>query len=360
MRRKPTRLAGRRSPRVAMRARQLPPLRIGGRTIEPDSTQEILLKISEFYTANPVNIPVTVIRGREVGPTVALLAAIHGDELNGIEIVRRTILGLSHVPIRGALVCVPVVNRFGFLSHSRYLPDRRDLNRCFPGNPEGSSAARVAATVFREIVLQADYGVDFHTAALGRVNLPHVRAHLATAGVRKLARAFGAEFIFDYPGRARSLRAAATAAGRPFVAYEAGETFKFQRREVRKGLYGVYNVLAELGMLDIPRREPRFQVVVRAARWVRAERGGILDLNVRPGDLLYEGDLVGSITNPFGREVVSLRSPSTGVVIGTTTVPMVNPGDPVAHVARLDRALAVVERFATLGPRGRPRIDLVS
>jgi len=329
---------------------------VGGRTVEPGTTLEILLKISEFYTANPVNIPVTVIRGREDGPVVFLLAAIHGDELNGVEIVRQATFGLSHEKIRGALVCVPVVNRFGFLNHSRYLPDRRDLNRCFPGRPSGSAASRVASVVFREIVRPSDCGIDFHTAAAGRANLPHLRADMREAAVRKLARAFGAEFIVDSAGRRRSLRAAATESGVPCLTYEAGETSKFQRREIRKGLFGIYNVLARLGMIDIPPREPRFQVVVRRAEWVRAERGGILDLRARPGELLYRGDVVGVLTNPFGREVVTVRSPWTGVVLGTTTVPMVNPGDPVAHVARLDRTLAVVERFARCDAGARPRI----
>jgi predicted deacylase len=333
-------------------------IRVGGRTVEPGGTQQILLKVSEFYTSQPVNIPVTVIRGQEPGPTVFLAAAIHGDELNGIEIVRQVMLGLSHDKIRGSLICVPVVNRFGFLHHSRYLPDRRDLNRCFPGNPRGASSYRVAATIFREIVGQADYGIDFHTAAVGRSNLPHVRADMAQPSVRRLAKAFGAEFVFDFPGRKSTLRHAATAASVPTIAYEAGETFKFQRREVRKGIFGVYNALAELGMLDVPPRPPRFRVVVRRAFWIRAERGGILDLLVRPGELVYEGEPVGSITNPFGREVVALRADATGVVLGTTTIPMVNPGDAVAHVARLERTLATVERFARTGPSGRPRIAL--
>ena len=333
-------------------------LRVGGRTIERGSTQQILLKVSEFYTAQPVNIPVTVIRGREPGPTLFLAAAIHGDELNGVEIVRQVILGLSHEKIRGALICVPVVNRFGFLHHSRYLPDRRDLNRCFPGSATGSAAHRVAAAVFREIVQGADHGIDFHTAAIGRSNLPHVRADMSHPEVRRLATAFGAEFVLDDPGRGRTLRASATSAGVPCIAYEAGETFRFQRREVRKGIFGVYNVLSKLGMLDIPRREPRFRVIVKQAEWVRAERGGILDLATRPGDLLYEGDPVGSITNPFGREVVAIRSSLTGVVLGTTTIPMVNPGDAVAHVARLEKTLKVVERHARTTAAGRSRIEV--
>ncbi|HEX4825521.1 MAG TPA: succinylglutamate desuccinylase/aspartoacylase family protein [Candidatus Polarisedimenticolaceae bacterium] len=342
---------------TAARRKRLP-LVVGGRDVRPGTTVEFQLKISEYYTASPVNVPVTVIRGEEDGPVVFLTAAIHGDELNGIEIVRRTMLGIGHDRIRGALVCVPVVNRFGFLNRSRYLPDRRDLNRSFPGSDRGPLASRVAATIFGSIVEPASAGLDFHTAAIGRVNLPHLRVDMRDATARRFARWFGAEIIVDGPGRRKSLRAAATSSGRACVVYEAGETAKFQPRAIRKGLAGVYNVLAGLGMLDIPRRPPRFQIVVRRADWVRAERGGIVDLRVKPGDLVYRGDTVGVISNPFGREVVSVTSHTTGVVLGTSTLPMVNPGDAVVHVARLTRTLATVERHAHVGSSGRARIRI--
>lgn len=331
---------------------------MAGRNVEAGTTQELLLKVSELYTGQPINVPVTVVRGLLEGPTLFLTAAIHGDELNGVEIVRQASLRISHRRMRGTLVCVPVVNRFGFIHQSRYLPDRRDLNRSFPGSPRGSSAARLASVIFREIVLQSDFGIDFHTAAAGRVNLPHVRGDMAQTAVRRLARAFGAEFVMDQPGGRQSLRSAATSAGVPCVVYEAGESFKFQRREVQKGLFGVYSVMSELRMLDISRRKPRFQVIVKKSEWVRAERGGMLDLTVRPGDLVYKGDLLGRITNPFGKEVVSIESPTTGVVIGTTTIPVANPGDPVAHIARLKSTLKMVERHARVGPGGRARIDV--
>lgn len=331
---------------------------VAGRSVAPGTTVEILLKISEFYTSNPVNVPVTVVRGREPGPVVFLMAAIHGDELNGVEIVRQAMQAIGHDRLAGALVCVPVVNRFGFITRSRYLPDRRDLNRSFPGSRAGSAAARVAAAIFREVVRRSDRGVDFHTAAVGRTNLPHVRADLRDPAVKKLARWFGCELIVDEPGRRKSLRHAATAAGVPTVVYEAGETSKFERREIRKGLFGVYNVLSGLGMLDIPRREPQFQIVVRRVDWLRAGRGGILDLRVRSGDLIYRGDVVGVITNPFGREVTTLRTGATGIVLGTTTLPMVNPGDAVVHVGRLDRTLKLAESHARRDARGRARMTL--
>jgi len=331
---------------------------IGGRKIKPGETQEILLKISEFYTSNPVNIPLTVIRGHEPGPSVFLTAAIHGDELNGVEIVRSVIQELDHNKINGTLLCLPVVNRFGFLTHSRYLPDRRDLNRHFPGEPRGSSADRIAAIIFMQVVANADYGMDFHTAAVGRTNLPHLRADLSRREVRRLARAFGTEVIVDKPGSPQSLRAASVAAGVPAILYEGGETFRFQRRNIRKGIAGSYNVLAALGMLPIPPKEPKLQVIVKKTEWVRAERGGILDLIAQPGELVYEHEELAVIENPFGREVSTVVAPFTGLVLGTTTRPMVSPGDAICHLAKLDRTLATVEKHLYITASGRRRIPI--
>ncbi len=335
-------------------------LQIGGHAVGRGETQEILLKISEFYTSNPVNIPLTVIRGAEDGPTLFLTAAIHGDELNGVEIVRSVIQELDHTKIRGTLLCLPVVNRFGFNSHTRYLPDRRDLNRHFPGDPSGSSAERIAAILTHQVVGRATHGIDFHTAAIGHTNLPHLRADLSRKEVRALARSFGAELIVDAPGASRSLRAAAVASGVPTILYEGGETFRFQQREIRKGIVGVYNVLAGLGMLPIPPRRPRFRVIVKKTEWIRAEKGGILDLIARPGELVYEGEPLAVIENPFGREVSTLTALFTGLVIGTTTRPMVNPGDAICHLAKLDRTLPTIEGHLIVTASGRRRIPLDS
>jgi hypothetical protein len=328
-------------------------LRIGGRVIRRGTMEQIFLKVSEYYTATPVNVPVTVIRGRQPGPSVYLTAAIHGDELNGVEIVRRVMTGLTPEQLRGTLICVPVVNRVGFLTHTRYLPDRRDLNRSFPGNPAGHAAARTAHTLFTEIVRNARYGVDLHTASIRRTNLPHIRADMADRKVRRLARAFGTEVIIDYPGPPNTLRAAATRAGVPTIIFEAGETFRFQRNMVARGVAGVRNVLADLGMLDEAAKEARFQVIVKVSGWIRSVRGGIADVLVRPGEVVYTGSEIARITNPFGKEVSSVRSPLTGLVIGTTTVPMVNPGDAICHVAKLEKTLATVERYCVTDSGGR-------
>lgn len=328
-------------------------LRIGGRDIRRGTVEQIFLKVSEYYTATPVNVPVIVIRGSVRGPTVFLTAAIHGDELNGVEIVRQVMTGFTPQQLRGTLICVPVVNRVGFLTHTRYLPGRRDLNRYFPGDPLGNAAARYAHTLFTELVARARYGVDLHTASVGRTNLPHVRADMSCKGVRRTARAFGTEIIIDSPGPPRTLRAAATAAGVPTIIFEAGETFRFQRNMVARGVAGVRNVLAALGMTDGPVKEPRFRVIVKVSEWVRSLKGGIADIVVRPGEIIYAGEEIASITNPFGREVSSVRSPLTGLIIGITTMPMVNPGDAICHVAKLEKTLATVEKFCITDSRGK-------
>ncbi|HEV8335973.1 MAG TPA: succinylglutamate desuccinylase/aspartoacylase family protein [Candidatus Polarisedimenticolia bacterium] len=333
-------------------------LKIGGKPINPGETQEILLKISEFYTAQPVNIPVTVVRGAQEGPRVFLTAAIHGDELNGIEIVRRIMTELDPATLKGTVLCTPVLNRWGFLSHSRYLPGRRDLNRYFPGNPEGNLAARVAHKIFTEIVQKAEYGIDMHTAAVGRTNLAHIRGDMDHDQVRKIARAFGTEIIIDLPAAGGTLRSAATRAGIPTIILEAGETFLFQRSMVTKGVLGVKNVLRELGMIEWTPREPPFQVIVKVSEWVRAERGGILDIRVRPGDLVYEGNEIAVVTTPFGREVTTLRCPLTGLVIGITTIPLVQPGDAICNIAKLEKTLPTVEKYCAEDPSGRKHLPL--
>jgi predicted deacylase len=333
---------------------------ISGIKVKPGETREIYLKVSESYLSGGIQIPITVIRGREEGPAAFVFAAIHGDEINGSDIVRRLIFDVNHEKLRGTLIAVPVVNIPGFLVQSRYLPYHRDLNRFFPGKPKGNNAERIAARLFKEIVLKCDFGIDLHTASSGRLNLPHVRGDMRDAGVKKLARAFGSTVMVDQTGLRGSMRRAATDAGVPTILFEAGETGRFSAKVSQEGLAGVLNVLREMGMLpDAPKPgkkdRPAFQVIVKASDWVRAEKGGILDLAVGPGDLIYEGDRIGSVLNPFGKTVTQIRSPFTGIVIGVTTAPLMVPGTGIVHVARLKKTLSRVERALKKGKKSRPK-----
>ena len=318
---------------------------LSGIRVAAGETREIYLKVSESFLAMGIQTPVTVIRGRNAGPTAFVMAAIHGDEINGSDIVRRLIFDIDHEQLAGTLIAVPVVNIPGFLTQSRYLPYHRDLNRFFPGKKNGNNAERFAYRLFTEIVQKCQFGIDLHTAAAGRINLPHIRGDMGNPQVRKLARAFGATVLIDEAGVRGSLRRESTEFGVPTILFEAGETGRFSKKVSLIGLSGVLNVLSEMGMwIQHKEKKPPFQVIVKGSEWIRAEKGGILDLETKPGDLIYEGDLVGSILNPFGKTVTQIRASATGIVVGVTTAPLTIPGTGIAHIARLKKTLPFVER----------------
>ena len=319
---------------------------VSGIRVAAGETKEIYLKVSESFLSSGIQVPVTVIRGRKPGPTALVLAAIHGDEINGADIVRRLIFDVNHEELSGTLIAIPVVNIPGFLGQTRYLPYHRDLNRYFPGKRKGNNAERFAFRLFTEIIQKCDFGIDLHTAASGRMNLPHVRGDMTHPKVRKLARAFGATVLIDQPGVRGSLRREATEIGVPIILFEAGETGRFSQRVSLVGLRGVLNVLTEMGMLPEKANfmRPPFQVFVKASDWVIAEKGGILDLAIKPGDLIYQGDMIGAVLNPFGKTVTQIRAPVTGIVIGVTTAPLTIPGTGIVHVAKLKKTLSLVER----------------
>jgi hypothetical protein len=313
---------------------------IGGQRIRRGETAEIRLKVAELYNADPVTIPVTVIRGERPGPVLFVTAAVHGDELNGVAILRDLLNRLLAEPLaglRGSLVAVPVTNVLGFLTLQRGLPDGRDLNRGFPGRPAGSLTSRLAHTLFREVVLQSDFGLDLHTGSGDRANYPQVRGDLADPRIADLAHAFGAPLVLDGFGPERSLRRAAVAAGVPTICYEAGSPGFFERRAIEIGKRGVLNLLGHLGMIDREPQRPPLQVDVRDTRWVRARAGGILDLRVELGQPVRTRQMLAINTNPFGREQSQLRTPHPGLVLGLTRSPLVHPGDAVCHIARLER-----------------------
>ncbi|MBI3097024.1 MAG: succinylglutamate desuccinylase/aspartoacylase family protein [Planctomycetes bacterium] len=323
---------------------RLQPLPIAGVAVRPGTRREVFVKISETFTADPVRVSAIVIRGREPGPVLAVTAAVHGDELNGVEIVRRLAYASDLSHLRGTLILVPVLNPFAFNALSRYLPDGKDLNRYFPGIAGGSMAARIARAVFEGLIRPCRYLIDLHTAGAGRTNLPHVRVDRTNAEARRIARAFGSEIIYDFAGDPQSLRAAAGKAGIAAILFEAGETMKFQPRPVRRGVRGIENVLRRLRMLPGRVRRPRYQIVVKDAGWVRAERGGILHVMVRPGDLVRRGDPLSSDSRPYDRVVSLIRAPYDGLVVSTTTLPVVTPGAPIAHVIRLTKTFDTVAR----------------
>lgn len=309
-------------------------LSLGGASVPQGARTDLLLKVSESYTGDRTSIPVTVVNGERPGPVLFVTAAIHGDELNGIGIVRELLGRLEPAAISGAVICVPVVNVLGMQFHSRYMPDRRDLNRCFPGSPGGSTASRIAHTLMSEIVQKADAGIDLHTAANRRMNLPQVRTSLTDPRARALGLAFGAPFLIDASLRPGSLRDAAEKVGVPVLTYEGGQALRFEDEVIDVGVRGVLRVMAELGMSQDPPPDGAPQVIDSSeTHWIRADHGGILDLHVAPGDHVQEQQPLWTVTGPFGRERSQNLSPYEGYVIGMTTLPLVNPGDAVVHIA---------------------------
>jgi predicted deacylase len=294
-------------------------------------------------------MPVHVIHGRRDGPTVFVSAAVHGDEINGVEIIRRLLHSAALRRLAGTLLLVPIVNLFGFHNRSRYLPDRRDLNRSFPGNDSGSMASRLAHVFSTEIVAQADIGIDLHTAAVHRVNLPQVRADISDPVLKPLAQAFSAPVLLHSAPPEGSLRAAAAQLGASVMVYEAGEALRFDERSIRVGLRGVLHVLNQLGMLARPRgRVTRPSAELRSSSWLRAPQSGVLRAQVGLGDLVAGGDTLALVADASGASEMRLTAPYDGVIIGRTNLPLVFEGEAVFHLGRARQAALLEDHLDAL------------
>ena len=306
---------------------------VGGTTVKPGRTSRIELPFAKVATGSDETLPVAVINGRSSGPHVWLSAAIHGDELNGIEIVRRVMQELDAKSLRGAVIAVPIVNPLGFMIESRYLPDRRDLNRAFPGSSRGSTASRLAHLFMEQIVTQSSVGIDLHTASNHRVNIPQIRANIDDVATMKLARAFGAPFTIHAKARDGSLRQAALDLGATVMVYEAGQAHRFDSEAIETGTTGVLRTLRSMGMIDarLPRAKPTR--LIRHTRWVRARRGGLADIKVKLGQYVEEGDPLAAISDAFGSRPTHVKATERGWIIALTQKPLVNSGDAIAHIA---------------------------
>lgn len=338
--------------RKAQTAPKRKPVRIGGTTIRKGDARDIRLNISDTYIGGMVSVPVRVIRAPKVGPRVFAMSAVHGDEINGTGILRELMYNQMPKLRKGSLICLPVVNVFGFETRERYMPDRRDLNRCFPGARYGSHASRVADVVFREVVTQCDVGIDLHLAAVYRVNFPNVRADLGRKDIATLAQAFGIEMIVDGKGPEGSLRRAACDAGCPTIVLEAGQVGRIESCAVECGVRGIRNILRHLDMIDGEDGPAAEQLNIRKTRWVRAEVGGLLRFHVAPGDVVSGGQPIATNEGVFGAARTVLISPADAVVLSMTTHPAVKPGEPVCHLGLVaSRKLA---RFNKATQRMRP------
>jgi len=331
-----------------------PPLDISGKLIAPGTRQVVDLPLSMMSDHTPASLSLQVIHGRREGPTVFVSAAIHGDEIIGVEIVRRLIRAPALRRMAGTLLLIPIVNTFGFINHSRYLPDRRDLNRSFPGSAGGSLAARLAHLFTNEVLARSDVGIDLHSAAVNRINLPQIRVDTSNKRALALGRAFAPPVIVNSNLRDGSLREAASERNIPVMVFEAGEGLRFDETAIRIGVKGVLNVLRELGMITARKSSaaahkpaPQAAVATRTF-WVRAAEGGVVRTHCTIGQFVKKGALLGVVSDPFGERDTDILSPHTGLIIGRSNLPIVNEGDALVHIASVPRAAAARADLDTL------------
>jgi len=328
-------------------------LQINGESIAPNSSVTLELKLPALYTRTPMTMPVKIRRGKRSGPCLFVCAAVHGDELNGIEIIRRLMKRRALSRIRGTLIAVPMVNVYGVIDRSRYLPDRRDLNRSFPGSVRGSLASRLADLFMTEIVAHCTHGIDLHTGALHRGNLPQLRGNLDDEETLRLARLFGVPVLINADLRDGSLREAAAARGIPMLLYEAGEALRFDELCIRAGVQGILNVMRGLGMLPpvrSRRRNIREPFVARSSTWVRAPASGIFLGTVMLGAYVKKDEILGTIAESAGDAQSEVRATRGGIVIGRSSLPMVLEGEALYHIASFEDVREVadqVEEFQT-------------
>lgn len=324
------------------------PFVIGDQSIAPGTRETLSLRLPGQSPYTPMALPIHVIHGRQDGPVLFLSAAIHGDEINGIEIIRRVRHTKALNRMKGTLICAPIVNVYGFFNHTRYLPDRRDLNRSFPGSQTGSLASRLANLFAREVVDRSTHGIDLHTGSNHRINLPHIRADLDHEESARLARAFGAPVVVDASLRDGSLREYGMSGGLPMLLYEAGEGLRFDALSIRAGVRGVLNVMRALGMLPSRTAKPQSIIESRASQWARAPVAGLLRVEVPMGTRVLRGQVLGRIADAIGDNEFAVKSPVTGIIIGRTNNPVVNSGDALFHIASVEnaaRAERLVEQF---------------
>lgn len=309
-------------------------LSILGARVEPGTRQRLLLRVTESFVGALVETPVLVAAGSEPGSSLCVVAGIHGDEINGVEIVRQMMLALDETSLRGNVIAVPIANIAAFRRGSRYLPDRRDLNRFFPGRPFGSSASRIAHALFTQVIERCDALVDLHTGSFLRTNLHQLRADLDDEATAALALEYGAEIIVHHQGGSGTLRRAATDAGIPAVTVEAGQPSRFDRNEVEKALRGLDRILVARGMRAnaVPTPTDPSPVIYRRTSWIRSDQGGILVSRVGLGDRVVPGAILGTISDPLSGQIESIQAPHAGRVIGMAFDQLVMPGFAAYHI----------------------------
>ncbi len=312
---------------------------IGGVTIEPGEVKDVPLFIAKQYDFTEIHMPVKVFCGIKEGPNLFICAAVHGDEVNGVEIIKRLSQHKALQNIKGTLILVPIVNAFGFNALSRYMPDRRDLNRSFPGNIHGSLSSRLAHLFVTEILNKCTHGIDLHSGSHHRTNLPQIRACLDTKETLTMAHAFNVPVILDAQIIDGSLRKVAYEKKIPFIVYEAGESLRYDEIAIQNGLQGVLSVMSSLGMIEQTKRKKKkfHSIVAKGNFWIRSPHSGIVIIQKRLGTIVKPKELLGVISDPLGNNNIEIRAEKEGLIIGYNLLPLVNRGDAVFHIATFEK-----------------------
>jgi predicted deacylase len=315
--------------------------------IRPGTSKTLNLFIAKQYDQTDLHIPVRVLRGVDAGPTVFISASIHGDEIIGVEIIKRLLAHRALKSLKGTLFVIPIVNVFGFNNRSRYLPDGRDLNRSFPGSEKGSLASRMAYIFFNEVVKKCDFGIDMHSGARHRMNHPHIRTNILEEKTLELAKSFQCQIILHSNIRDGSLRQAAADNRIPLLLYEGGESLRFDEFSIKVGLRGILSVMNTCGMIKLKRVKKPFKppFVAKSSYWVRATHSGTIRTSKHLGEYVKEKDGLGIISDPFGDKPIKVRATQGGVIIGMNNLPLVNQGDALFNIATTDEPREIETSF---------------
>lgn len=321
------------------------PFTIAGTTIAPGKRARVELEVARLYDFTRMNVPVEVIHGREAGPVLFVTAAIHGDEINGVEIVKRVLHQPVFSKLRGTLIAVPIANVYGFNARQRYLPDRRDLNRCFPGSEDGPLANQLAHALMEAVIRRSTHGIDLHTGAIHRTNLPHIRASLDNEEIEQFAASFRAPLVMHSGLRDGSLREAAREAGVPVLLFEGGEALRFNEPVIRLAVRGVLSAMRHIGMLpEGKHKTPSLKgKIARDSYWVRAPHSGMLTTKHTLGNAVSEGEVLGHVSDPFGQHRFAVVAKAPGVIIGMSMLPLFNEGDAMFNIATFKGEAAMHE-----------------
>lgn len=301
--------------------------------IERGKSYQLSLNIAKLHTRTAFNVPVIVERAKKDGPVVLLNAGVHGDELNGIEIVRRIIEAKLNKPLKGTIICIPVLNVFGFINLSRKFPDERDLNRSFPGAKDGSLASQFAHQFVTKIAPHIDYVIDFHTGGAARDNAPQIRCDENDTEALKLAKVFGTDYIVYSKLIAKSLRTTLSKMGKTVLLYEGGKSLSFDENVIQQGVDGIIRILNHLGMLKENISEGKNSILISKSKWIRAPYSGLLHVAVNNGTKVSKKEIVGYISDPYGSFKKKIVAANDGYIFCVNTRPVVTKGDALFHIS---------------------------